>query len=236
MRQYFFDNVVIIIRDNDSASSGIGSFASGIDMNDGLMLASCAAMGGLTDWALGGDFLQGAINGFTIGALNHNPHKRNNKRRTLHNRQIQHGNVTLDENVGDQGVELITDSYVIYEYDSKTRQLSLEIDVVSQNGSCDAGDICGAFQATVYGGNGYETTVYLTEPTGSYYTYPNANFTGTATINNVNYHNVSKIKVNVFGGWNFRNGYGGGAISFPTIFGHFLPGIHYNHNFFIPIK
>ena len=29
-----------------AASSGIGSFASGINMNDGLMLASCAAMGG----------------------------------------------------------------------------------------------------------------------------------------------------------------------------------------------
>lgn len=58
-------------------SSAIGSFASGIYMNDGLMLASCAAMGGLTEWALGGDFLQGAINGFTIGALNHKVHRNN---------------------------------------------------------------------------------------------------------------------------------------------------------------
>ncbi len=57
-----------------AVSSGIGSFASGVDMNDGLMLASCAAMGGLTEWALGGDFLQGAMNGFIIGALNHMQH------------------------------------------------------------------------------------------------------------------------------------------------------------------
>ena len=56
------------------ASSAMGSFGSCVDMNDGLMLASCAAMGGLTEWALGGDFLQGAMNGFTIGALNHMQH------------------------------------------------------------------------------------------------------------------------------------------------------------------
>ena len=60
-----------------AVSSGIGSFASGIDMNDGLMLASCAAAGGLTEWALGGNFLQGAMNGFTIGAMNHKVHKNN---------------------------------------------------------------------------------------------------------------------------------------------------------------
>ena len=58
-----------------AVSSGIGSFASGVDMNDGLMLASCAAAGGLTEWALGGDFLQGAMNGLTIGAMNHLQHE-----------------------------------------------------------------------------------------------------------------------------------------------------------------
>ena len=52
-------------------SSGIGSFASGIDMNDGLMLASCAAAGGLTEWALGGDFIDGAMTGLNIGLYNH---------------------------------------------------------------------------------------------------------------------------------------------------------------------
>ncbi len=46
-------------------------------MNDGLMLASCAAAGGLSEWALGGNFLQGAMNGFTIGAMNHKVHKNN---------------------------------------------------------------------------------------------------------------------------------------------------------------
>lgn len=54
-----------------AVSSGIGSFASGVTINDGLMLASCTTAGGLTEWALGGDFLQGAMNGLTIGALNH---------------------------------------------------------------------------------------------------------------------------------------------------------------------
>lgn len=54
-----------------AASSGIGSFANGIDMNDGLMLASCAAAGGLTEWALGGDFIDGAMTGLNIGLYNH---------------------------------------------------------------------------------------------------------------------------------------------------------------------
>ena len=58
-----------------AASSGIGSFASGIYMNEGLMLASCTAAGGLTEWVLGGDFLQGAMNGLTIGAMNHMQHE-----------------------------------------------------------------------------------------------------------------------------------------------------------------
>ena len=35
---------------------------------------SSAAMGGLVAWATGGDFLQGALNGFQIGLLNHAMH------------------------------------------------------------------------------------------------------------------------------------------------------------------
>ncbi|MBO1363513.1 VCBS repeat-containing protein [Prevotella sp. A2931] len=55
-------------------SSGIGSFAQGVHINGGLMLASTTTMGGLAAWVTGGDFLQGAIQGMMIGALNHAQH------------------------------------------------------------------------------------------------------------------------------------------------------------------
>lgn len=57
-----------------AAASGIGSFAQGVEMNSSLMLASTTLMGGVTAWATGGDFLQGAMQGFIIGGLNHMQH------------------------------------------------------------------------------------------------------------------------------------------------------------------
>ncbi|MGF0099176.1 hypothetical protein ACQRD6_12735 [Prevotella sp. SGI.027] len=57
-----------------AASSGIGSFAQGVNMNPALMIASTTVMGGVAAWATGGDFLQGAMQGMTIGALNHAMH------------------------------------------------------------------------------------------------------------------------------------------------------------------
>ena len=60
---------------SSAAASGIGSYASGVDINDGLMLASCTAVGGAVAWATGGDIILGAMNGLRIGMLNHEPHK-----------------------------------------------------------------------------------------------------------------------------------------------------------------
>ena len=59
---------------SSAAASGIGSFASGVDMNSGLMLASCTAVGGAVAWAIGGDIILGAMNGLQIGVLNHGAH------------------------------------------------------------------------------------------------------------------------------------------------------------------
>ena len=55
-------------------SSGIGSFAQGVKMDPGLMLASTTVMGGVAAWATGSDFLAGAMNGLQIGMLNHLQH------------------------------------------------------------------------------------------------------------------------------------------------------------------
>lgn len=57
-----------------AASSGIGSFAQSINLNSGLMVASTTAMGGIVAWATGGDFLQGALQGMSIGLFNHSMH------------------------------------------------------------------------------------------------------------------------------------------------------------------
>lgn len=55
-------------------SSGIGSFAQGINMNPALMITSTSAMGGMGAWMTGGDFLQGSMQGLKIGLLNHAMH------------------------------------------------------------------------------------------------------------------------------------------------------------------
>ena len=60
-----------------AASSGIGSYAQSINLNSGLMVASTTAMGGIVAWATGGDFLQGAMQGMTIGLFNHAMHDEN---------------------------------------------------------------------------------------------------------------------------------------------------------------
>ncbi len=57
-----------------AASSGIGSFAQSVNMDPALMIASTTVMGGVVAWATGGDFLQGAMQGMMIGALNHAQH------------------------------------------------------------------------------------------------------------------------------------------------------------------
>ena len=57
-----------------AASSGIGSYAKSINLNSGLMVASTTAMGGIVAWATGGDFLQGAMQGMSIGLYNHSMH------------------------------------------------------------------------------------------------------------------------------------------------------------------
>ena len=59
---------------SSAASSGIGSYTQATKMGTGLMAMSSAAMGGFVAWATGGDFLQGALNGFQIGLLNHAMH------------------------------------------------------------------------------------------------------------------------------------------------------------------
>jgi len=67
-----------------ASASGIGSFAQSVNVSSDLMIASTTAMGGVVAWATGGDFLQGAIQGMTIGLFNHQAHERK-----LYDRQLK---------------------------------------------------------------------------------------------------------------------------------------------------
>ncbi len=78
---------------SSAAASGIGSFAQGVRMNTGLMLGSTTLMGGVVAWATGGKFLEGAMRGLMIGALNHAWHNRD----VPHYRILPDGSAELDE-------------------------------------------------------------------------------------------------------------------------------------------
>ena len=67
-----------------AAASGMGSYAQSVDMNTGLMVASTTAMGGVVAWMVGGDFLQGAMEGLSISLVNHRAHERK-----LYDRQLK---------------------------------------------------------------------------------------------------------------------------------------------------
>ena len=56
-------------------SSGIGSFAQGVNMNPALMVASTSAMGGFGAWLTGGNVMQGVMQGMSIGLFNHAKHE-----------------------------------------------------------------------------------------------------------------------------------------------------------------
>lgn len=72
-----------------ASASGIGSFAQSININTSLMVASTTAMGGVVAWAMGGDFLQGALQGFSIGLLNHSQHDPNNRGQLFHGKKAR---------------------------------------------------------------------------------------------------------------------------------------------------
>lgn len=56
------------------ASSGIDSYSKLVNMDEDLMHISSTLLGGLAAYAVGGDFLQGALNGLNIAFFNHSLH------------------------------------------------------------------------------------------------------------------------------------------------------------------
>lgn len=58
-------------------SSGLGSYISSLDMSIVGKYASSAIVGGVSAWASSGDILSGALQGLTIGFLNHGVHENN---------------------------------------------------------------------------------------------------------------------------------------------------------------
>ena len=73
-----------------AAASGIGSYAKTIKgLETWQMVSSTAAMGGVVAWATGGDFLQGAMQGMTIGVLNHREHDPVNRGQLFHGKKAR---------------------------------------------------------------------------------------------------------------------------------------------------
>ena len=72
-----------------AAASGMGSYAQSVDMNTGLMVASTTAMGGVVAWSIGGDFLEGAMQGMAIGVLNHKEHDPVNRGQLFHGKNAR---------------------------------------------------------------------------------------------------------------------------------------------------
>lgn len=62
---------------SSSLSSGLGSYISSLDMSIVGKYASSAIVGGVSAWASSGDILSGALQGLTIGFLNHGVHENN---------------------------------------------------------------------------------------------------------------------------------------------------------------
>ncbi len=76
-----------------ASASGIGSYAQSANINTELMLASTTAMGGVAAWAMGENFLQGAIQGMKIGLFNHALH---NDDKEIKYYEDQNGNLCGD--------------------------------------------------------------------------------------------------------------------------------------------
>ncbi len=72
-----------------ATASGIGSYAQTVEMDLGLMIMSTTAMGSVTAWATGGDFIEGAICGMTIGVLNHREHDPVNRGQLFHGKNAR---------------------------------------------------------------------------------------------------------------------------------------------------
>ena len=99
-----------------AAASGIGSYAQSVHINNGLMVASTTAMGGLVAWATGGDFLMGAMQGMKIGLLNHDAHEEDDGIRYYHD---ENGNLCGDmpnvDVIGDKDYKLHhTFGYILF--------------------------------------------------------------------------------------------------------------------------
>ena len=72
-----------------ASSSCIGSYTQVVNLHTGLMVASTTAMSGVTAWVTGGDFIEGAIRGMTIGILNHRDHDPANRGQLFHGKNAR---------------------------------------------------------------------------------------------------------------------------------------------------
>ena len=211
---------------------GMASAAGGAALNSGMCdrlsaierVAINAALGGIVSEIGGGKFASGAMTAAYVMMFNELKHK---TRYVRQHKTSLNAVVALDEKVGGQNLKINVSAYVIETYNDG--KMSLEIILSSDNSKCYAGDVKGAFEATL-NIDDRTFTSYLTATNQTFVTSYNYNFSGDTKFTIPNYNLYHSIKTTIFGNWVVDTGTGYINVNHPTIVGFFYP-LSYKHTF-----
>ena len=211
---------------------GMASAAGGAALNSGMCdrlsaierVAINAALGGIVSEIGGGKFASGAMTAAYVMMFNELKHK---TRYVRQHKTSLNAVVALDEKVGGQNLKINVSAYVIETYNDG--KMSLEIILSSDNSKCYAGDVKGAFEATL-NIDDRTFTSYLTATNQTFVTSYNYNFSGDTKFTIPNYNLCHSIKTTIFGNWVVDTGTGYINVNHPTIVGFFYP-LSYKHTF-----
>ena len=211
---------------------GMASAAGGSVVNGGMCdrlsaaerVAVNAALGGIVSELGGGKFASGAMTGAYVMMFNELKHR---TRYVRQHKATLNAVVALDEKVGGQNMKINVCSNIIETY--YKGNMSLEVILSSDNTKCYAGDVKGAFEATL-DIDGQECTAVLTATNHTFVTTYNYNFSGDTKFSILNYNSYHSINTTVFGNWVVDTGAGRLNVNHPTIVGFFYP-LKYKHTF-----
>ena len=211
---------------------GMASAAGGAALNSGMFdrlsaaerVAVNAVLGGIVSEIGGGKFASGAMTAAYVMMFNELKHK---TRYVRQHKTSLNAVVALDEKVGGQNLKINVSAYVIETYNDG--KMSLEIILSSDNSKCYAGDVKGAFEATL-NIDDRTFTSYLTATNQTFVTSYNYNFSGDTKFTIPNYNLYHSIKTTIFGNWVVDTGTGYINVNHPTIVGFFYP-LSYKHTF-----
>ena len=211
-----------------AAASGTGSYAQSVHINNGLMVASTTAMGGLVAWATGGDFLMGAMQGMKIGLLNHSLHDNNDGIHYYHDKK---GNLCGDmqnvDVIGDKDYKLHhTFGYILFgdlaigktkdwgygPWNPDAVSIGVGVDGTISgfaNGSIEIGSYISGKGLSPYGTGGIGSSISQDIKKWENLIYSNS-FNAHASLNLYDLHDISNN--NPYNGWGIIDSYNFGYI------------------------